>query len=120
MENFTEFQRLRPNSIIKKAKEVIKFELDLRYEAAAASELSENTNMDESFYVPKVYWDKVTQNTHDGKIIGVPADKIDELNEKKVNKNNAENLIINFLRQSIKMGIFMPTFIKVIYSLIQR
>mgnify|MGYP006239675639 FL=1 len=59
MENFTEFQRLRPNSIIKKAKEVIKFELDLRYEAAAASELSENTNMDESFYVPKVYWDKV-------------------------------------------------------------
>ena len=30
MENFTEFQRLRPNSIIKKAKEVIKFELDLR------------------------------------------------------------------------------------------
>ena len=40
MENFSEFQRLRPNSIIKKAKEVIKFELDLRYEAAAASELS--------------------------------------------------------------------------------
>ena len=36
--------------VTEKAKEVIKFELDLRYEAAAASELSENTNMDESFY----------------------------------------------------------------------
>ena len=108
MENFTEFQRLRPNSIIKKAKEVIKFELDLRYEAAAASELSENTNMDESFYVPKVYWDKVTQKILTmEKIIGVPADKIDELNEKKVNKKQAaENLIINFLRQSIRDGYF--------------
>ena len=97
MENFSEFQRLRPNSIIKKAKEVIKFELDLRYEAAAASELSENTNMDESFYVPTVYWDKVTQKILTmEKIIGVPADKIDELNEKKVNKKQAaENLIIN-------------------------
>ena len=108
MENFTEFQRLRPNSIIKKAKEVIKFELDLRYEAAAASELSENTNMDESFYVPTVYWDKVTQKILTmEKIIGVPADKIDELNEKKVNKKQAaENLIINFLRQSIRDGYF--------------
>ena len=95
MENFTEFQRLRPNSIIKKAKEVIKFELDLRYEAAAASVLSENTN-------------KVTQKVLTmEKIIGVPADKIDELNEKKVNKKQAaENLIINFLRQSIRDGYF--------------
>ena len=43
--------------------------------------------MDESFYVPKVYWDKVTQKVLTmEKIIGVPADKIDELNEKKVNK----------------------------------
>ena len=45
MENFSEFKRLRPKSIIQKAKEVIKFELDLRYEAAAASELSENTKL---------------------------------------------------------------------------
>ena len=61
MENFKEFERLRPNSIIKKAKEVIKFELDLRYEAAAASELRENTQLDGSFYVPLVYWEKITQ-----------------------------------------------------------
>ena len=61
MEKFKEFERLRPNSIIKKAKEVIKFELDLRYEAAAASELKENTQLDGSFYVPIVYWEKITQ-----------------------------------------------------------
>ena len=64
--------------------------------------------MDESFYVPKVYWDKVTQKILTmEKIIGVPADKIDELNEKKVNKKRAaENLIVNFLRQSIRDGYF--------------
>ena len=40
---------------------MIKFELDLRYEAAAASELKENTQLDGSFYVPIVYWEKITQ-----------------------------------------------------------
>ena len=108
MENFTELKRLRPNSIIKKAKEVIKFELDLRYEAAAASELSENTNMDESFYVPKIYWESVTQRVLTmERIVGTPADKIDELIEKKVDlKKASENLIVNFLRQSIRDGYF--------------
>ena len=82
MENFKEFERLRPNSIIKKAKEVIKFELDLRYEAAAASELRENTQFDGSFYVPLVYWEKITQKILTmEKINGIPADKIEKLNE---------------------------------------
>ena len=39
LENFSELKRLQLNSVIKKAKEIIRFELDLRYEAAAASEL---------------------------------------------------------------------------------
>ena len=43
LENFSEFERLQLNSVIKKTREIIRFELDLRYEAAAASELKENT-----------------------------------------------------------------------------
>ena len=108
MENFKEFERLRPNSIIKKAKEVIKFELDLRYEAAAASELRENTQLDGSFYVPLVYWEKITQKILTmEKINGIPADKIEKLNENNYDiKKSAENLIVNFLRQSIRDGYF--------------
>ena len=108
MENFREFERLRPNSIIKKAKEVIKFELDLRYEAAAASELRENTQLDGSFYVPLVYWEKITQKILTmEKIDGIPADKIEKLNENNYDiKKSAENLIVNFLRQSIRDGYF--------------
>ena len=68
MELFEDFRRnytlyCGPNQLLKKAKEVIKFELDFRYEAAAASELSENTKADQSFYVPKVYWDKITKKS---------------------------------------------------------
>ena len=108
MENFSEFKRLRPKSIIQKAKEVIKFELDLRYEAAAASELSENTKIDETFYVPKIYWEKVSKRVLTmEKINGIPADKIKKLIDDNFNiKKSASNLIVNFLRQAIRDGYF--------------
>ena len=105
MENFPEFRRLQAGSIIKKAREVIKFELDLRYEAAAASELSENTKSDQNFKVPKIYWDKVTQKVLTiEKVIGVPIGKIEDT---KINRQKAaKNLITTFLRQSIRDGYF--------------
>ena len=105
MENFPEFRRLQAGSIIKKAREVIKFELDLRYEAAAASELSENTKIDQNFKVPKIYWDKVTQKVLTiEKVNGVPIDKIEDT---KINRQEAaKNLITTFLRQSIRDGYF--------------
>tara|TARA_B100000965_G_scaffold392088_1_gene401206 strand:+ start:1541 stop:3073 length:1533 start_codon:yes stop_codon:yes gene_type:complete len=108
MQLFQDFKRLRPKSIIEKAKEVIKFELDFRYEAAAASELSENTKKDESFYVPKVYWDQVTKKVLTiERIEGIPADKINLLRKENINTENAaRNLIQNFLRQSIRDGYF--------------
>ena len=108
MENFSEFKRLRPKSIIQKAKEVIKFELDLRYEAAAASELSENTKIDETFYVPKIYWEKVSKRVLTmEKVNGTPADKIKKLKDNNFNiKKSASNLIVNFLRQAIRDGYF--------------
>ena len=108
MENFNEFKRLRPKSIIQKAKEVIKFELDLRYEAAAASELSENTKIDETFYVPKIYWEKVSKRVLTmEKVNGTPADKIKILVNDNFNiKKSASNLIVNFLRQAIRDGYF--------------
>ena len=105
LENFQEFRRLQASSIIKKAREVIKFELDLRYEAAAASELAENTKYDKSFKVPNVYWDKISQKVLTiEKVIGIPIDKINETQIDK--KQAAKNLIISFLRQSIRDGYF--------------
>ena len=108
LEIFPEFKRLQARSIIEKAKEVIKFELDLRYEAAAASELSENTKYDQNFYVPKVYWDNISEKVLTiERVNATPSDKIaKEINPKINKKLVAKNLIISFLRQSIRDGYF--------------
>ena len=108
LENFSELKRLQLNSVIKKAKEIIRFELDLRYEAAAASELKENTKNDHSFYVPEIHWEYVTKKVLTiERIDGTPADKIEILKEKKVDLVKVANsLIVNFLNQAIRDGYF--------------
>ena len=35
--------------------------MDLRFEAAAANELYENTKQDKGFNVPKIYWNYTTK-----------------------------------------------------------
>ena len=108
LENFSELKRLQLNSVIQKAKEIIRFELDLRYEAAAASELKENTKNDQSFYVPKIYWDRVTKKVLTiERINAIPADKIQLLKDDNIDLVKvADRLITNFLRQAIRDGYF--------------
>lgn len=50
------FKRLRPVAVIDVFNNTMKFELDLRLEAAAASELLDNLKNDTNIYIPKVYW----------------------------------------------------------------
>lgn len=49
-------KRLRPVAVIDVFNNTMKFELDLRLEAAAASELADNFKDDINIYIPKVYW----------------------------------------------------------------
>ncbi len=56
-----QYQRLRFVDSVLTFKEMVSFELDLRYEAAAASELKENTKNDHDFYVPEVYWNRTSE-----------------------------------------------------------
>ena len=41
--------------------EITNIEMDLRFEAAAANELYENTKNDKGFNVPKIYWNYTTK-----------------------------------------------------------
>jgi len=50
-------RRLRPRAVIDHFASVVEQELDLRTEAAAASEFKANTANDEGFEVPSVVWD---------------------------------------------------------------
>jgi len=52
-----EWRRFRLPEVAQAFEEMIRFELDLRFEAAAATELKENLKNDTGFYVPGIYWD---------------------------------------------------------------
>lgn len=56
------FQRLHPISVIDVFRNTMKFELNLRLEAAAASELSENLKNDVDVYIPKIYWQLTSED----------------------------------------------------------
>jgi ubiquinone biosynthesis protein len=49
-------RRLKPVEVVEMLAEVVRFEMDLRFEAAAASELAENFAGDAAFRVPQVDW----------------------------------------------------------------
>jgi ubiquinone biosynthesis protein len=49
-------RRLKPVEIVRTLAEIVTFEMDLRFEAAAASELAENFAGDLSFRVPRIDW----------------------------------------------------------------
>lgn len=50
------YRRLKPVEVVDTFKQMAAFELDLRYEAAAATELAENTALDTGFRVPAIEW----------------------------------------------------------------
>lgn len=54
-------KRLKPYEVVKLFETTVRMELDLRNEAAAATELKENTRNDRNFYVPEVDWQRTTQ-----------------------------------------------------------
>jgi ubiquinone biosynthesis protein len=51
-------RRLKPVEIVQTLAEVVRFEMDLRFEAAAGSELGENFAGDPSFRVPGIDWQR--------------------------------------------------------------
>jgi len=53
-------RRLKPVEVVRTLAETVRFEMDLRFEAAAASELAENFAGDEGFRVPRVDWTRTS------------------------------------------------------------
>src|SRR5690606_18320746 len=54
-------RRLRPMAVVDTLKRTTELEMDLRLEAAAISEMAENTAGDEGFRVPSVDWRRTSQ-----------------------------------------------------------
>ena len=58
---FSKAKRLKLVEVVHLLREITNIEMDLRFEAAAANELYENTKNDSGFVVPKIYWNYTTK-----------------------------------------------------------
>ena len=101
-------KRLKLVEVVHLLREITNIEMDLRFEAAAANELYENTKLDKGFNVPKIYWNYTTKKilTLD-KVNGVSIREQRKLENQGINlKYLAENLIQHFLKQAVRDGFF--------------
>ena len=101
-------KRLKLVEVVHLLREITNIEMDLRFEAAAANELYENTKSDNGFNVPKIYWNYTTKRILAlDKVEGISIRELEKLEEQGINlKNLAENLIQHFLKQAVRDGFF--------------
>ena len=101
-------RRLKLIEVVHLLREITNLEMDLRFEAAAANELYENTKDDIGFIVPKIYWNFTTKNilTLD-KIDGISIRESEQLKKNRIDVTKlSKNIIQHFLRQAIRDGFF--------------
>ena len=101
---FPAFKRLRLVEIVNLFAQSCNLELDLRFEAANAEELKENTKNDKGFRVPLVYWQYTRRRILTTEWIeGVPIYDLERIkNPEKI----AENLVMTFCNQCYRDCFF--------------
>jgi ubiquinone biosynthesis protein len=103
-----EARRLRLMETVATLRRSVAIEMDLRLEAAALSEMAENTKADPDFRVPKVDWDRTAKDvlTLDW-IDGTPLNDRARLEAKGFDlKHLARAVIQTFLRHALRDGFF--------------
>ncbi len=103
-----EARRLRLVEVINTMSRTVAMEMDLRLEAAAASEMAENTKDDPDFRVPTVDWDRTTHNVLTMEWIdGIPLNDHARIAEAKVDTQELGRKVIqSFLRHALRDGFF--------------
>ena len=101
-------KRLKLIEVIQLLREITNMEMDLRFEAAAANELYENTTNDVGFKVPKIYWDHTSKRVLClDKINGISIREIENLKSLNIDiKKLAKDIIQHFLRHAVRDGFF--------------
>ena len=101
-------KRLKLIEVVQLLREVTNMEMDLRFEAAAANELNENTKNDIGFNVPTIYWNQSSKKILClDKINGISIREVDILKSQGINVQKlAQNIIQHFLRHAVRDGFF--------------
>ena len=100
-------RRLRPNAVVSHFESVVNAELDLRLEAAAASEYRENTAKDSALRIPTVQWEGTSRRVMTLEWLdGTPMDP-DALAAAGHNLTDlAQHVLRTFLRHALRDGFF--------------
>jgi len=101
-------RRLRPVEVVDEFRKTLQDELDLRREAANASQLKSNFTGSDLLYVPEVYWDYTRRNVMVmERISGIPVSDIDTLKKAGVDLARLSNNGVEiFFTQAFRDGFF--------------
>ncbi|MFC3163246.1 2-polyprenylphenol 6-hydroxylase [Ciceribacter thiooxidans] len=101
-------RRLKPVEVTRTLEQTTKVEMDLRLEAAALSELAENTKSDPGFRVPAVDWERTGRDVVTMEWIdGIKMSDVEALRAAGYDLNAlADTLIQSFLRHTLRDGFF--------------
>ncbi len=102
------YRRMKPQEMVHTLGESVAFELDLRYEAAAAVELKKNTRDDKGFYVPTIYWEYTSEYVLTlERIYGIPVSNLELLRKEGYDFGTiAYNAASTFFNQVFRDGFF--------------
>ena len=105
--SFSKAKRLKLIEVVHLLREITNIEMDLRFEAAAANELYENTKNDTGFEVPKIYWNYTTKKilTLD-KVEGLSIREHKQLKNAGLDLKKLAESLIQFLKQAVRDGFF--------------
>jgi ubiquinone biosynthesis protein len=103
-----EARRLRLIEVINTMSRSVAMEMDLRLEAAALSEMAENTRDDPDFRVPTVDWDRTTHNVLTMEWIdGIALSDHTRLEAAQIDlRDLGRKVIQSFLRHALRDGFF--------------
>lgn len=101
-------KRLRGQQVVETLARSAALEMDLRLEAAAISEIAENTSDDQGFAVPHVHWPLSARTVLvTDWIEAIPVRETERLAAAGIDRPElAKTLIRSFLRQAIRDGFF--------------
>jgi ubiquinone biosynthesis protein len=105
---FAEARRLRLIEVVDTLRRSVTIEMDLRFEAAALSEMAENTRSDPDFRVPAVDWDRTARDVLTLEWIeATPLSDRARLEAKGFDlRRLARAVIQTFLRHALRDGFF--------------
>ena len=83
-------KRLKLVEVVQLLREITNVEMDLRFEAAAANELYENTKKDIGFKVPKIYWNQTSKNI-------LCLDQVDGISIREVENLKLQNIDLSLI-----------------------